>query len=89
MQGEITFFIGSLSSSVKGVCVNVANGLTDRGWDVNLVCMNLKRKERLASVSEKINLVDLNISHFAFGFIPLLKYLKQNKVKNIVSLNRI
>lgn len=85
MSNHITFIIGSLSGGgSEGVCVNVANGLAARGWNVNLVCMNLNRKEHLDKISEKVNLTNLNISRFTLSFIPIMKYLKKNKIEHVV-----
>ena len=85
MFNKITFLIGSLSGGgSEGVCVNVANGLAARGWNVNLVCMNLDRKEHLDKISEKVNLINLKISRFTLSFIPILRYLKKNNTEYVV-----
>lgn len=85
MFNRITFIIGSLSGGgSEGVCVNVANGLASRGWNVNLVCMNLNRKEHLDKISEKVNLINLNISRFTFSFVPIMQYLKRNNIEHVV-----
>lgn len=88
MRNKITFIMASPGGGgSESVGVNIANRLADRGWHVDFVCMNLKRKEYLETISKKVNLVNLNISRFALSFIPIMFYLKRNKVKNIVSFN--
>lgn len=39
---RITFLISSLSGGgAKGVCVKIANGLAEQGWQVDLVVLHL------------------------------------------------
>lgn len=90
MKNKITFIMPSPGDGgSENVCINIVNGLADRGWHVDLVCVNLKRKESLANISDKVNLVNLNIKRFIFSFLPILKYLKSNKVKHIVCIHYI
>ncbi|MDA9678832.1 glycosyltransferase [Candidatus Pelagibacter sp.] len=89
-NNKIAFIINSPGDGgSEGVCVNIANGLADRGWHVDLVCMNLKRKNQLNKISKKVNLVNLDISRFALSFIPIIYYLKRKRVKHIVCFNYI
>lgn len=82
---KITFLINSLSGGgYEGVCITIANGLAERGWRVSLVCVNLKKRDYLDRISDKVNLVNLNISRFALSFFPMLRYLKREKVRYIV-----
>lgn len=85
MKNKITFIIPSPGDGgSESVCINIANELVARGWNVDLVCMNLKRKDSLNNISDKVNLINLNINRFTFSFLPMLKYLKKSKVKHIV-----
>jgi len=84
LSNKITFIIGSLSGGgSEGVCVNLANGLATRGWQVDLVCMNLNRKKHIEKISKKVNLVNLGIGRFIFSFIPIMCYLKKNSIRHV------
>jgi glycosyltransferase involved in cell wall biosynthesis len=85
---KATFLISSLSGGgAEGVCVNVANGLTDIGWEVNLVVLHLKNSAYRDRVSEKVNLVVLGVNHARSSSLALLRYIRQNKPKTILVFN--
>ena len=42
------------------VCVNIANGLVKRGWNIELVCLNLEKKKKLNKIFKKIKFINLN-----------------------------
>lgn len=88
MDRKISFFLGSLGEGGSEVMsVNIANGLISQGWNVDLVCINLNKKFQMNKLSKKINVVNLDIKRFAYSFIPVMSYLKKNKVKNVVCFN--
>lgn len=75
-----------LSSSLagggsEGVCVNIANNLANRGWQVDLLVLNLSKAVYLNYLSESVNLVNLNISHTRYSGMALLKYIFKKKPK--------
>ena len=57
MKKKISFLIYSISGGgSESVCVNIANGLVKRGWNIELVCLNLEKKN-LNKVSKKLSLL--------------------------------
>lgn len=85
---KITFLISSLAGGgAEGVCVNVANGLAENGWQVDLVVLHLNNAAYLDRVSKKVNLVNLKANNARYAFNPLKKYIKQNKTEKIVVFN--
>lgn len=84
-EKKITFLISSLAGGgAEGVCVNVANGLAEKGWQVDLVVLNLNNASYLDRVSAKINLIDLNVKNARYSFGPLQRYLRKNKVRKVL-----
>ena len=60
---RVTLIISSLSGGgAEGVCVNIANSLSDNGWQVDLVVLNLNNEVYLDRISNKINLIVLNVN---------------------------
>jgi glycosyltransferase involved in cell wall biosynthesis len=83
---KISFFISSLGGGgAEGVCVNIANGLAEKGWEINLVVLNLEDPVYLDRLSDRVKLVVLGVSRVRYAFIPLCKYiLKYNPRKFLV-----
>lgn len=81
-----------LSSSLAGggsesVCVSIANSFADKGWQVDLVVLNLKNETYLNRLSKNINLVVLNVNHARYCFLPLLKYIYKENPKIALVFN--
>jgi len=73
---KVTFIISSLAGGgAEGVCVNVANGLTEEGWEVNLVVLHLNNAAYQDKISNKVNLVVLGVNHARYASLALLKYI--------------
>jgi len=73
-----------MSDSLRGggaqrVCVNIANGLIELGWKVDLVILNLNDQNYLDQLSKKVNLVELNVNHVRYSSVSLLKYIYKKK----------
>lgn len=84
-DNKITLFVSSLAGGgAEGVCVNVANGLAKNGWDVDLIVLHLKNAAYLDRVNENVNLISLNAGNARYAIVPLLKYIRQNKIEKIV-----
>ena len=66
--------------------VNIANGLTKLGWEIDLIVLNLKNNDYQFFLSEKINLVTLNAKHVRYSILSLLKYIFQKKTKIIINI---
>lgn len=85
---KITFLISSLAGGgAEGVCVNIANALAKDDWQVDLVVLNLKNEAYKERVSSKVNLINLNVSNARYSFVPIKKYLKENKVEKVLVFN--
>jgi glycosyltransferase involved in cell wall biosynthesis len=77
---QVTIVINTLSGGgAQRVCVNVANGLINVGWQVDLVVLNYNNEAFLRHVSKKINLIQLNVNHTRYASYSLLKYVYQKK----------
>ena len=85
---KITFLISSLKGGgTERVCVSVANSLADRGWQVDLVVLNIINEAYLNTLSDSINLITLNVNHTRYSSIPLLRYIYKKKPKTILVFN--
>jgi hypothetical protein len=84
MVNRITFFISSLSGGgAEAVCVSLANGFAEHGWNVDLV---LRRKNNIAylnRVTIQVNVVDLEVNHARDSPLALLRYINKEKSLNI------
>ena len=73
---KITFLVSSLSGGgAENVCVNIANKFAENNWEVDLVVLNLLNETYYSRLSDKINLVVLNVKHVRYSIIPLLRYI--------------
>ncbi|MDC0240406.1 glycosyltransferase [Candidatus Pelagibacter sp.] len=80
--------ISSLSGGgAENICVSLANSFAKNGWNVDLVILNLYNEAYLNRLSDNVNLVVLNVDHARYSFIPLLKYIYNNKIKIALVFN--
>ena len=85
---EITFFLSSLvGGGAENVCIELANGMTENGWQVNLVVMHLNNSDYLNRLSNKVDLHVLDVNHVSFAILPIIKYLKGNPPKKVLVFN--
>jgi glycosyltransferase involved in cell wall biosynthesis len=85
---KVTFLIHSLRwGGAEGVCINVANGLAEQGWQVDFLVMHLNNSEYLHRLSNKINVVVLSVHHARYSGFALLKYIYQQKPKTVIVFN--
>lgn len=85
---QATFLISSLAGGgAEGVCVNIANGLAEQGWDITLVVLHLNNAAYKDRVSSKVKLVVLGVNHARHAGLPLLKYIRQQKPKTVLVFN--
>ena len=70
--------ISTLSGGgAEGVCVNLANSFANDDWQVDLVILNLHEEAYLKRLSDKVNLIVLNVNHARFSYYPYLNtYIK-------------
>lgn len=85
---QVTFFISALEGGgAEAVCVNVANGLAERGWDVTLVVLSLDNAAYVDRISERLTLHELGVPYVRHAFFSLLRYLRRNEVRRLVVFN--
>ena len=85
---EITFLINSLGGGgAQNLCINIANGLAQKGWNVNLLVLKSKNSIFRDRVTEKVNLIFFEISNARYSFKSLYNYAKIYKPKKIVVFN--
>ncbi|HZH88321.1 MAG TPA: glycosyltransferase, partial [Chitinophagaceae bacterium] len=88
MNKKITLLISNLAGGgAEGVCVNVANGLAETGWQVNLVILNANNAVYLDRLSNKVNLVNLQVKRALHAFVPLRKYLIKESIGQVLVFN--
>ncbi|MEQ5321969.1 glycosyltransferase [Providencia rettgeri] len=82
---KISLLISSLSGGgAENVCVNIANGLAENGWLVDLVVLDNNNAVYLERINSKVNIIVLNVRHTRHAALPLLKYLKKQKIEKIL-----
>ncbi|PID86230.1 glycosyl transferase [Candidatus Gracilibacteria bacterium] len=85
---KITFLISSLAGGgAEGVCVNLANGLSKIGWEVELVVLNMNNSVFHKNLDKKVKLVVLNVNNARFSLFLLVRYFKKIKLKKVVVFN--
>lgn len=85
---KITLLISSLTGGgAESVCINIANSFANNDWKVDLVILNLKDEVYLSSLSDKVNLIILNVNHARNSSLPLLKYIFNKKIKTVLVFN--
>lgn len=88
VNNKITLLISSLAGGgAEGVCVNVANGLADNGWQVNLLVLHTNNAAYVKRVSPKVNLIVLGVNHARHAPLPLLRYIRQHKPEKMLVFN--
>lgn len=88
MNKKITFLISSLAGGgAEGVCVNVANGLVSRGWDVELVVLHMNNSVYHEILDDRVTLVVLDANNARYSLAPLIKYFRGKKLDKIVVFN--
>lgn len=85
---KITLLISSLAGGgAEGVCVNVANGLADNGWQVDLLILHTNNVAYLSRVSQNVKLVVLGVNHARYAPPPLLRYIRKHKPETMLVFN--
>lgn len=77
-KNNIVFFISSLGGGgAEGVCVSLANALAKRGWQVNLLVLNLSNAVHQMNLDPLVEIVSLDVQHTRNAILPLKKYIKK------------
>ena len=85
---KIAFFIIDLyRGGGEKVVVDLSNDLVQRGFDVDLVLVK-KRGPYLDLVDKNVEIVDLDVDRIIFSLPKLIRYLKQNKPKALLSISK-
>ena len=89
MNRKISFVIGGLrGGGAEKVCVTLANGLAERGYNIDLVVLSLNGAIRDKELSHKINLINLDAGNARYSAFSLWRYLKFSKPQTVLSFNR-
>lgn len=89
MNKKISFVIGGLrGGGAEKVCVTLANGLAERGYNIDLVVLSLNGAIRDKELSHKINLINLDAGNARYSAFSLWRYLKSSKPQTVLSFNR-
>jgi glycosyltransferase involved in cell wall biosynthesis len=87
-ENKITLFVSSLAGGgAEGVCVTIASGLAEAGWDVTLVILTLENAVYHTRLSKKVNLVVLDLPNARSSILPIYNYLKIHKPAKVVVFN--
>jgi glycosyltransferase involved in cell wall biosynthesis len=82
---DIAFFLMDLSGGgAEKVMLNLAEGFAAKGYSVDLILVQTKG-EYLEQLSSKLKLVDLRCDRLIRSLPKLIKYLRVNQPKNIIS----
>ncbi len=85
---RITFLISTLGGGgAEGVCVTLANGFAEQDWQVDLVILNLNNAVYHDHLSDKVNLVVLDVNHARYAAPVLLKYIRKEQPEKILVFN--
>lgn len=88
LANKVTLMIDNLSGGgAQKVCVSVANGLVELGWEVDLIILNNNNTTYYDFLSKEINLKKLNVKHSRYSILLLLKYIFQEKPKLFLIFN--
>ncbi len=87
-KNKVCLLISSLAGGgAEGVCVNIANGLAERGADVTLVVLNLDNADYLSIVSDKVKLVSLDVRQARHALAPLRDFIKNSDIDKWLAFN--
>jgi len=87
-EKKITFLISGLrDGGAEKVCVTLANGFVDKGFEVDLVVLSLSGAVREKDLDSRINLVNLKTNNARKSFNAIKKYIEKNEVKKILVFN--
>lgn len=86
IQGKAaTFFIGSLAGGgAEGVCVNIANGLVNKGWKIELIVLHLNDAVNKDKLDNRVKVTALGVRHARYSLWKLNDYFKKTKPKVVL-----
>ena len=84
-RGRLAFYLPSLTGGgAERIVVNLMEGLTDRGWPVDLV-LSAAEGELMDRVPPAVRLVDLGARRVIRSLVPLTRYLRRERPRALVS----
>ena len=87
---NVTFFISSISGGgAEGVCINIANTLSHRGWDVTIVVLNLINIDYKDRIDKKVKLISLDVSHARYSFFKIRRLIQNKNIKKVVAFDYV
>lgn len=90
LNKKVTFFISSLNGGgAEGVCINLANALSKRGWNITIVILNLSNAEYKNRIEDSVELISLNVSNSRYAFFKIRKLLVDNNIQKVVAFDYI
>jgi len=85
---SIIFCVSSLSGGgAEGVCINIANELANRGWNISIVVLNLLNADYIKNVNTNVEIISLNKKSTKSSFFAIRKIIKQKNVKIAVAFD--
>lgn len=75
---KIAIFLNNLAGGAQRVSMNVANGIANRGYDVDLVLVKAQGPY-LQDVSPKVNVIDLKARRALASIPTMVRYLRQER----------
>lgn len=85
---QVTFLISSLGGGgAEGVCVTLANGLAELGWDVKLVVLHEHGSVYHERLSKNVSLIVLGVDNARYAALALLKYIRREQPNKILVFN--
>lgn len=85
MPGRVSLFVGDLSiGGAEQVVVNLSKGLTDFGYEVDIVMVR-KRGKLLNDIPESVNIVELSVNRMRWCLPPLASYLNKTQPQAVIS----
>ncbi|WP_018140864.1 glycosyltransferase [Thioalkalivibrio sp. ALJ7] len=76
-MARLSLLVANLGGGgAQGVCVTLANGLADRGHDVEIVALTTRDARRMADVSAQVRIVDLGVQRARSAWRPLVAHYR-------------
>ena len=60
--------------------------ISESGWKIDLIVLNLDKADYVNFLSPKINIIQLYKNHVRNSVLPILKYIYKNKPNLILAL---
>jgi glycosyltransferase involved in cell wall biosynthesis len=88
LEKKCTFLISTLGGGgAEGVCVSLANELSEQGWSISLVVLTLDNAVYLERLSPNVLLINLNVGKARRSIQPLYRYFTTNKPSTLLVFN--